>query len=53
MGADPVVESIKDDNDYWNRRGVADMIIKGKFAHYTGEAVNREEVEVSSIRGKP
>jgi hypothetical protein len=29
----------------------ADMIIKGKFAHYTGEALKREEV--SSIRVNP
>ena len=29
----------------------ADMIIKGKFAHYTGEALKREEM--SSIRGEP
>ena len=29
----------------------ADMVIKGKFAHYTGEALKREEV--SSIRVNP
>ena len=29
----------------------ADMIIKGKFAHYTGEALKREEV--SSMRVNP